>query len=670
MEDRVFKGYFITDKDFYNVQPRKVFGRQLDHPELAKDERENSHILFRKKFICDRCGLAKIYITADDYYKLYVNGKFVGQGPAPCYVQSYGYNVFDVTEYLREGENVLAVHTYYQGLINRVWVSGDYRHGLILDLEADGKTVACSDESFLTHKHTAYSSNGIIGYETQFLENYDSRATEVGFEEPDFDDSEWENAKRALFADYTLETQKTHALVFERIDPVKQERKGNKFFLDFGKGYVGYLNATAKGKNGEVVTVRCAQELNDDGSIRYNVRARCLYEEKWTLSGDRDALNQFDYKSFRYAELELPDGCTVEDIYLTARHYPFELKTGLKPEYADNEKIRSIWGLVIHSQKYGVQEVIQDCMEREKGFYLGDGCYTALTHMVLTGDDSMARKLIDDAFKTTFISDTLATCMDCSFVQEIAEFPLILVDFVLWHYNYTGDKEYLAQNYPKVTALLDAYKRDYETDGLLSNMDKWCVAEWPSFYRNGYAIELSQTEICKEAHVVLNAYYVKAIKSANIMAQRLGKTPYREEKELIYSFMRAFYDPEKHLFYDGVEHRNVSFVGNIFPFGFDICNDGEYVNNVLAWLDEKGISSVSMFCTFIMLEALTRIGDKARIKQTFLNEEAWLNMLKEGATTTFEVWAKNNKLNCSLFHLTNTDAALFLADVDLKKIFF
>ena len=37
------------------------------------------------------------------------------------------------------GENTIAVHTYYQGLINRVWISGDGRHGLLLDLVVDGK---------------------------------------------------------------------------------------------------------------------------------------------------------------------------------------------------------------------------------------------------------------------------------------------------------------------------------------------------------------------------------------------------------------------------------------------------------------------------------------------------------------------------------------------------
>ena len=69
-------------------------------------------------------------ITADDYYKLYVNGHFAGQGPAPAYPEQYYYNIIDITSWLQEGKNVLAVHLYYQGLVNRVWNSGDGRFAM------------------------------------------------------------------------------------------------------------------------------------------------------------------------------------------------------------------------------------------------------------------------------------------------------------------------------------------------------------------------------------------------------------------------------------------------------------------------------------------------------------------------------------------------------------
>ena len=75
-----------------------------------------------------------------------------------------------------------------------------------------------------------------------------------------------------------------------------------------------------------------------------------------------------------------------------------------------------------------------------------------------------------------------------------------------------------------------------------------------------------------------------------------------------------------------------------------------------------------MFCTFPMLWGLTRDGEQERITQALLQDGAWQRMLRENATTTFEGWGKDTKWNTSLFHLTMSYGALFMADVDLKRI--
>ena len=665
-----FSGRWITDGEFCNLIPRNVFYKQLERPTLDCSEHRNRHILFRKKFFLDSdVSDAKVYISADDYYKFYINGSFAGQGPAPSYNFRYNYNVVDITHLLVKGENTIAVHTLYQGLVNRVWQSGDNRHGLILDVVLDGETVVSSDESFRTMPHCGYRETGICGYDTQFLEEYDSNAPEVGFEKPCFDDSMWSNAVIRESADYELHEQESKSLVFEKVLPKRSEYCNNTWFYDFGSNYVGYLDITAKGRKGDIITIRCGQELSDDGKVRFNLRANCKYEEKWILSDGESVLCQFDYKSFRYAEILLPDGCEITDVSMNVRHYPFELKTSLKKEFEDNEDLRRIWDLCINTQKYGVQEVIQDCMEREKGFYVGDGCYTALANMILTHDDSMVRKLIDDAFLTDFITEGLVTCLDCSFMQEIAEYPLMLIYLIMWHYRLTGDKEYLKKNYPKAEKVLESYRRDYEKNGLLCNLDKWCVVEWPKNFQDGYDVDITEGKVCTEAHVAMNAYYIEAVRVVNKMAQILGLPCYRNEKTLTDAFVRAFYDEKEHVFKDGINTNHVSFIGNVVPFGLKLCPDEECLENVLCMIDERKISSVSLFGAFLVLEGLVRYGRSNRIKDTMLDEGAWLRMLSEDATTTFEGWGKDTKWNTSLFHLTMSYGAVFLADTDLKTLF-
>ena len=661
--DHIFTGKWITDQEFYQLPPRNVFHKQLDRKEFDCSQHRNRHILFRNHFTYSG-GKATLYISADDYYKVYINGTFVAQGPTPCYHFLCNYNTIDVTDYLKPGNNILAVHTLYQGLINRTWQSGDQRHGLLLDLEVDGQLLLASDESFKTTPHTGYTEVGTCGYDTQFLEQYDSNAPEVGFEQPDYDDSYWKPAKISQVADYSMVSQTSHMLEVEEIAPVSYQNG----IYDFGAIYVGCLEVTVRSKYGQQVTVRCGQELNEDGSVRYELRANCVYEEPWLLREGESKLKWFDYKVFRYVELLLPPDVEVTNVRMKIQHYPFTLKMGLKPEYADIEDMQKIWQLCVNSQKYGVQEVIQDCMERERGFYLADGCYSSLTNMIMTGDDTMARRLIDDAFASSFITDTLVTCMNCSFMQECAEYPMILVQMVLWHYNFTGDKAYLQENYKKVVKLLEAYRSSYEKEGLLRDLDKWCVVEWPKPYRHGYDVDIRQGRVCHTAHVAMNAYYIGAIQTTNKMAGILDLPPYRDESDLLKAFTDTFFVPGQKLFRDSEESNHISLVGNSFVYAFDLCKDPDFKKNFEDLLHTHGIDSLYLFTTFPVLLGLVRNHRYDLVKEALLNDGAWKRMLREGATTTFEGWGKDTKWNTSLFHLTITYGAAFMADVDIEKI--
>ncbi|MBO5841822.1 MAG: alpha-L-rhamnosidase, partial [Clostridia bacterium] len=174
-----FQGKWISCAELAALAPRNVFHRQLEPLTLDCSEHRNRHVLFRKRLLLDNVPQsARMLITADDYYMLYVFGTHVSQGPAPSYHFQYNYNEIDLTPYLIKGENVIAVHTLYQGLVNRVWQSGDHRHGLLCDVEVDEKIILSSDESFLVALHTGYTESGTCGYQTQFLETYDCRAPE------------------------------------------------------------------------------------------------------------------------------------------------------------------------------------------------------------------------------------------------------------------------------------------------------------------------------------------------------------------------------------------------------------------------------------------------------------------------------------------------------------
>ena len=48
-------------------------------------------------------------VTADDHYKAYLDGAFMGEGPAAAYHTKYYYNVLELGTFAA-GEHVLALH--------------------------------------------------------------------------------------------------------------------------------------------------------------------------------------------------------------------------------------------------------------------------------------------------------------------------------------------------------------------------------------------------------------------------------------------------------------------------------------------------------------------------------------------------------------------------------
>ena len=327
----VAKAEFICHSDFENIRPENVFHKEAAKGAMPDERYQNRHVLFRRSLYLKKLGNAVLKITADDYFKLYINGKFITQGPPPAYPRSYCYMEIDVSRYLKTGKNIIAAHTYYQGLINRVWVSGDLRSMFWCELTLDGKKALVSDEGWKCALHTGYTVLEKTGYDTIFMECYDSRAEEVGFEGFDFDDSNWEKARIYRNADYILRKSPILPLEVYEIDPKKILRNKKSIFVDFGREYVGQIRVKGEGRKGDAIILRYGEELNEDGSIRFQMRCNCVYEEKWILSGGDDVLSQFDYKAFRYAELIFPETVKIKKITMTVRHYPCLLYTSPSP---------------------------------------------------------------------------------------------------------------------------------------------------------------------------------------------------------------------------------------------------------------------------------------------------------------------------------------------------
>ena len=152
----------------------------------------------------------------------------------------------------------------------------------------------------------------------------------------------------------------------------------------------------------------------------------------------------------------------------------------------------------------------------------------------------------------------------------------------------------------------------------------------------------------------------KCCQAGNIRRCFCGRAP--KIADLLKAYTDAFYDKEKRLFKDNVKSEHISVISNAFALMYGLAPDREAEERMVAFIREKGFTSVMLFGAYPILEGLKRLKKKELLYQFLSDENAWLRMLREGATTTFEGWGKDEKWNTSLFHLTLSYAVVFLTD--------
>lgn len=121
----------------------------------------NQTILARKEFTVDLPLRGRIRISADSFYRLSINGRWVNDGPGRAWPEHFQYDDFDVTPYLRDGRNEISVVARYYG-------AGDFhrvprRPGLLVQLDVrqgDERTVTIvSDGSWQAAPAEAWIRN-------------------------------------------------------------------------------------------------------------------------------------------------------------------------------------------------------------------------------------------------------------------------------------------------------------------------------------------------------------------------------------------------------------------------------------------------------------------------------------------------------------------------------
>ncbi len=274
-------------------------------------------LLFRKEFTSEKKIVsATVFITVHGMYEAYINGQKMGDAFLTPGWTSYNkrlqYQVYDVTKFLKNGKNVLAVNIgsgWYR--TNLAWNNNrniyGKKIGLLEQLEiryADGSAeTIITDDSWKTSDEGPIRSSEIYNGEI-----YDARKEIYGWKVPGYDDQAWQKViekdypKNNLIASYN-EPVRMH----ETFQPVRvfKTPKGEQI-IDFGQNLVGWEEIFFEKKAGDTIVVDHAEVLDKEGNF-YTDNLRAAKSENIYITNGNESeylAPHFTFHGFRYLRIK------------------------------------------------------------------------------------------------------------------------------------------------------------------------------------------------------------------------------------------------------------------------------------------------------------------------------------------------------------------------------
>ncbi|MCO6453607.1 MAG: family 78 glycoside hydrolase catalytic domain [Caldilineales bacterium] len=320
---------------------------------------------------------ARIYATSLGLYELWMNGQRVGDAVLTPGWTSYDnrlqYQTYDVTKSIREDDNTLGAMLgdgWYRGYLGHRGHRAVYgeRLALLVQLHltyADGRVeIIGSDETWRASYGPIRMSDLYKG------ETYDARLEKTGWDEPGYDDDDWQGV-RLLYHSKDIVVAQDGPLIRrqEEIRPVEilHSPKGETI-LDFGQNMVGWVRLRVRGPEGATVTLRHAEVLDQDGNLYTDNLRTADQVTRYTLKGlmDVDEVYEphFSFQGFRYVAVEgYPGRLSLDDFTGVVIHSDMP-QTGAFE--CSNPLINQLQHNILWGQKGNFVDVPTDCPQRDE----------------------------------------------------------------------------------------------------------------------------------------------------------------------------------------------------------------------------------------------------------------------------------------------------------------
>ncbi len=644
---------------------------------------------------------ARLYISGLGSYKAYINGQEVAPyewfKPALSdYTQRIYFNAYDVTDMLRDGGNAVGVileggrfttirhDTNYLEWCGILHAAHYGLPQLLMQLEViykDGTTdIIVSDEGWkITNRGPIRKSNEFDG------ETYDARLDLGAWTLPSYDDSEWDdvvvdydrqnmfrediyNPRHRVAREYPVKTGSPLPSDYRRPDPmqllapqpnpnIKVQHiikpasvfpNGDKWIVDMGQNMVGVLemkNEELRMKNGDTVTFCFSETLNGDSSI-YTSNLRSAECTDYYISNGTKGIHwkpMFTYHGFRYVEITGLRKAPKLDDFRGLVMYDEMPMTG------SFETSDSIINAVYRNATWGIRgnyrSMPTDCPQRDERMgWTGDrttGCYG---ESFIFDNHALYAKWLQDLEDSQWENGSLPDVAPAYWrnYTDNMTWPgaFITVADMLW--ERFGDFRPIEKHYDAMKKWMLHMKKYYLKDGILvrDTYGDWCVPpESPELIhtrdtnRMTWPANLSTPYYYHFCHLMIDfAYALERYDDMDYFG-RLNDT-------IVEAYNARYLDTAR-----GCYSNNTA-TANLLPLAFGMVPSEELERKVFDNIVDKiendfgGHVATGVVGIQHLMRTLTDHcrGDLALKLATDTTYPSWGYMVKQGATTIWELW--------------------------------
>ncbi len=412
---------------------------------------------FCRAFDAEDITRARLYVSACGLYEMRINGRRVGDVRLAPGVTDYRkrvqYQAYDVTELLREGQNVIEAQLadgWYRGSVGAWGLRNQYGTQTKLLAQLEIADSAGNVRRVVTDADWSWSADGPI----TFADNKDGEVVDAR-KTPSYQGRARVTLHNVVPSASNNVTLREH----ESFSPVLVTTPSGKKVLDFGQNIAGYVSFSLKAAAGQRVFLRFGEMLDVAGEFtQKNIQCSNkkittpLQQVDYTCKeGRNDYKTTFAIFGFQYVLVETdvafePGDFTAHAVYSSLERTGwFESSSALLNKFVEC----TVW-----STKNNSCDLPTDCPTRERHGWSGDAQIFCSTASYLFDYDCFARKYLNDMYDFQSAKGMLPQIAPAGGVDSYMRWmdgssgwadAGVIIPYVLWR-RY-GDRRVLSRHY-------------------------------------------------------------------------------------------------------------------------------------------------------------------------------------------------------------------------------